>query len=209
MALSLFAARDAPAHAAVSRALFLETSASSTARPDRIDAWANRLDPIDVTTMGSHDVVSVRFYDRAGNVDDGARAELERVAAGAVEAHGLSLRVERLLVKAAYHFGGARVVIVSGWRARAGRHGTGEAIDFKLQGVRASVLAAYLRELPRVGVGIYTHPKTQFVHLDVRDPSFHWIDASPPGVKWRERQLGDAHAQERDASWTSDMDLPL
>jgi hypothetical protein len=75
--------------------------------------------------------------------------------------------------------------------------------------VYAGRLAAYLRGLPRVGVGIYIHPRTQFVHLDVRDQSYHWIDASPPGVKWRERQLHDAHAEKRDAAWTAQSDLPL
>ena len=44
---------------------------------------------------------------------------------------------------------------------------------------------------PRAGVGIYTNPRTQFVHLDVRDQSYHWVDASPPGVKWHEAQLRD------------------
>ena len=69
-------------------------------------------------------------------------------------------------------------------------------------------LAAYLRGLPRVGVGIYTHPRTQFVHLDVRDQSYHWLDASPPGVKWREMQLRDAGASKRDEAWTPARDLP-
>ena len=31
-----------------------------------------------------------------------------------------------------------------------------------------------------MGVGVYTNPLTQYVHLDVRERSYHWIDASPP-----------------------------
>ena len=112
------------------------------------------------------------------------------------------------MFKAAYHFKNAPVVVVSGWRANAGRHGTAEALDFKLRGVPSRSLAAYLRGLPRAGVGVYTHPRTQYVHLDVREPSFHWIDASPPGVKWREAQLGDRTCAKRDASWVPEMDLP-
>ena len=92
----------------------------------------------------------------------------------------LAARLEQLVVKAAHHFGDAHVLVVSGWRERAGRHTSGEALDFKLQGVAAAQLAAYLRGLPRVGVGIYTHPKTQYVHLDVRDASYHWLDALAP-----------------------------
>ncbi|MGD0527374.1 MAG: hypothetical protein ABSE49_19690, partial [Polyangiaceae bacterium] len=57
-------------------------------------------------------------------------------------------------------------------------------------------------------LGIYTHPKTQYVHLDVREPSFHWLDGSPPGVTWKERPLRDPGQAQRDASWTADGDLP-
>ena len=59
-----------------------------------------------------------------------------------------------------------------------------------------------------MGVGIYTHPRTQFVHLDVRDASYYWLDASPPGVKWHEARLYDPSAQKRDAAWTPEMDEP-
>jgi hypothetical protein len=59
-----------------------------------------------------------------------------------------------------------------------------------------------------VGVGIYTHPKTQFVHLDVRDRSFHWLDGSPPGVRWRERRLADPAQPKRDAAYVNVLDLP-
>jgi hypothetical protein len=120
----------------------------------------------------------------------------------------LAERLEKLVFKAAYRFGGARVDVLSGWRENAGRHSAGEALDFKLRGVAAATLAAYLRSLPRVGVGIYTHPRTQFVHLDVRDESYYWLDASPPGIHGRARQLRDPRAPQRDATWLPDMDLP-
>jgi hypothetical protein len=100
------------------------------------------------------------------------------------------------------------VVIVSGWRERGGRHAKGEAVDFRLDGVYAPTIAAYLRSLPRVGVGIYTHPDTQFVHVDVREPSYAWVDGSAPGVHGWERQLGLPHADKRDAGYQPEMDLP-
>jgi hypothetical protein len=149
------------------------------------------------------------LYDVAGEIDPEARAEFERIASrDPDEPHALSARVEQLVFKAAYHFGAPSMMVVSGWRWRAGRHGAGEAIDFKLKGVNAWKLGAYLRTLPRVGVGIYTNPATQFVHVDVRNPSYHWVDGSPPGVHWRERQLGDRKAEERDAAYAPEMDLP-
>ena len=151
----------------------------------------------------------VRLYADDGEIDETARETFERVAANDAEPHALAPRVEQLLMRAAYHFGAAPVQVVSAWRERASRHGTGEAIDFKLKGVGARQLAAYLRQLPRAGVGIYTNPRTQFVHLDVRDQSYHWVDASPPGVKWHEAQIRDPGAAKRDAAWTPEADLPI
>ena len=71
------------------------------------------------------------------------------------------------------------------------------------------MLAAYLRTLALVGVGLYTHPRTQYVHLDIRDESYHWIDGSPPGVTWREQQLLDWTRWKKDPSYTPEMDLPV
>jgi uncharacterized protein YcbK (DUF882 family) len=207
--LSLLCARDATAQGVTDSPSCVTTPAEVAIREARIDSWATRLAAIDVKNVVTRETTRLRLYAPTGAVDDGARDEFERVAATDNEKHVLSERLEQLVFKAAYHFGGVRVAIVSGWRQHAGRHTSGEALDFKLDGVYAGRLAAYLRGLPRVGVGIYTNPRTQFVHLDVRDQSYHWIDASPPGVKWHERQLHDAHADKRDAAWTPQGDLPL
>jgi len=173
----------------------------------RVVPWATGLAPIAVENE-TRESAPVRLYRDNGEIDDEALMAFERVACAGGPSHRLSVRLVQLVLRAAYHFGGAAVVIVSGWRDHAGRHGTGDAIDFKLRGVRAARLAAYLRGMPRAGVGVYTHPRTQFVHLDVRDSSYHWIDASPPGIHWREAQLRDPHAAQRDTAWTPDMDLP-
>ena len=70
------------------------------------------------------------------------------------------------------------------------------------------MLASYLRELPRTGVGVYTHPKTQYVHLDSREHSFHWLDASPPRRRWRENSIGARDLVVRDGAYTPALDLP-
>ena len=189
VALSLFVARDAPARVLRGAGACLETFVAATPPPTRVASWARALPPIEVAGVGTRERAPIRLYADDGEIDESAREMLERIAANDAEPHALAPRVEQLLVRAAYHFGAAPVQVVSAWRQRASRHGTGEAIDFKLKGVRARELAAYLRQLPRAGVGIYTNPRTQFVHLDVRDQSYHWVDASPPGVKWHEAQI--------------------
>jgi hypothetical protein len=63
-------------------------------------------------------------------------------------------------------------------------------------------LAAYVRQFGFVGVGVY--PKSGFVHLDVRDASFFWLDYSLPNERCRpeptllgEAKTMDARAKDR------------
>jgi uncharacterized protein YcbK (DUF882 family) len=208
VAVSLLFARDSRALQPLPGRQCIVTPFVEVAREARLDSWTARLSPIVVTNLTTHETAPVRLYTMDGAVDPSARQEFERIAAKYTEPHALSERLEQLVFKAAYHFGGASVQIVSGWRSHARRHTMGEALDFKLQGVYPGALAAYLRGLALVGVGIYTHPQTQFVHLDVREQSYHWVDASPPGIPWRERPLPNPHRDERDAQWTPENDLP-
>ena len=175
--------------------------------------WARTLEPVVVLNRNTNARGNVRLYDDHGVLDRGEARSFMRIA-GAAKAEPddderLDLRVVQLAVRASYHFGGAQISIVSATRPGArGKHGSGEALDFALEGVKAPALAAYLRGTPRAGVGIYTHPKTQYVHLDVREHSYHWIDGSPPGVTWREQLLADPRQAARDGSYAAAMDLP-
>ncbi|MBS2019116.1 MAG: DUF882 domain-containing protein [Deltaproteobacteria bacterium] len=184
---------------------------------DAVEPWAAKLGPIEVLNRNTNAQGKIRLYDDHGVVDRGAARDFMRIAGRQHDAPSdasddderLDLRLVQLVVRASYHFGGAPVKIISGTRPGGnGKHGTGEALDFSLEGVKAPLLAAYLRGTPRAGVGIYTHPKTQYVHLDVRDRSFHWIDGSPPGVTWREQLISDPKQGARDASYAPTLDLP-
>jgi uncharacterized protein YcbK (DUF882 family) len=194
--------------------VLLQTAAADTplqaaVRSARSVPWADSLPAVEVVSETTREHASIRLYGSNGEVDDAALARFDEIAAREGDVHDLSPRVVQLVFKAAYHFKSTRIVIVSAWRADAGRHTTGEAVDFKLEHVRANQLAAWCRTLARAGVGIYTHPRTQYVHLDVRDMSYHWLDASPPGIKWREKQLRDPAQKKRDAAWSPEQDLPL
>lgn len=184
---------------------------------DAVQPWAAALGAIDVLNRNTNGRAKIRLYDDHGVLDRSEARSFMRVAGSAHAApddasdddERLDLRVVQLAIRASYHFNGAPIEIVSATRPGTnGKHGTGEALDFALTGVKAPVLAAYLRTTPRAGVGIYTHPKTQYVHLDVRDHSYHWIDGSPPGVTWREQLLSDPKRAARDDSWSPALDLP-
>ncbi|MEO6600069.1 MAG: DUF882 domain-containing protein [Polyangiaceae bacterium] len=159
----------------------------------------------------------VRLYDDRGQVDEQEAQKLDALLCDTRDPKNwatiaLDRRTLQLSVRAAFHFHVNEIAVVSAYRQpgrrREGPHAEGRAIDFRLPGVAPRLLASYLRTLPRVGVGIYTHPKTGFVHLDDREHSFHWLDASPPGRHWRERSIGGRGLALRDASYSRADDWP-
>jgi uncharacterized protein YcbK (DUF882 family) len=175
------------------------------------------LPALHVENQTSRESRDVKLYDTGGRLDEVAATQLDDLLCDARDPkHHETTRINRrtlqLLFKAAYHFASYEVEVVSAYRKpgrrREGPHATGAAIDFRLRGVTAKLLASYLRELPRTGVGIYTHPKTQYVHLDSREHSFHWIDASPPRRTWRERSIGIPDLEKRDSRYDPAGDLP-
>ena len=188
--------------------------------PPRPDAtlleveWAKQLRPLRVDTANTGAKIDVQLYAKDGSVDPTAVDAFSNAVADANGSFPLSERLVQLAIKAAHHFGARELEVVSAYRKprrkdSGDHHSKGEALDFRLPGVDYRQLAVYLRSLPRVGVGVYTDRRTRYVHLDVRDRSFHWLDASPPGVTWREAALPDAKQAVRDASYDVESDLPL
>ena len=176
--------------------------------------WAQRLGPLlfrDVNTLAT---VTLRLYREDGAVDDDAAAEVERVlwAAKDGDPPHVSRRLLQLVVKAATRLDAHEVDVISSHRGKArkgSRHRSGEAIDFVFPGVTPKKIAEVCRGFARVGVGQYVNKRSQFVHLDVREHSYHWVDGSPPGRSWREQPLPDVTAAARDAAYTPEQDLPL
>lgn len=175
--------------------------------------WAVELAPLKVVCANTGESATISLYGHDGALDPGALEAFSRIAADSNGYSPLSPRLLQLAVKAAHHFRASTFVVVSAFRqkrrGKTDHHTAGEALDFKLPGVDYRRLAAHLRGYPLVGVGVYTHPKTQYVHLDVRDRSYHWLDASPPGVTWREALMADPGQAVRDGSYTPESDLPI
>lgn len=177
----------------------------------------NALPALSIENQTSRETQQLKLYDATGRVDEAAAARLDALLCDARDPkHHQTGHIDRrtlqLIYKAAYHFGSYEVEVVSAYRKpgrrREGPHGTGAAVDFRLRNVTAAVLAAFLRDQPRTGVGVYTHPKTQYVHLDVREHSFHWLDASPPRRRWREKSIGARDLEQRDKQYRPALDWP-
>jgi uncharacterized protein YcbK (DUF882 family) len=214
------ASADDPPFAPSARVLDVEAwPPDQSAEAERAEPFTPfvRLPSLHVHNINTNQAADVRLYDFQGRVDRRAAARLDELLADTRDpAHPhvatLDRRALQLLFRTAYHFGAKQVVVVSAFRKPGkrgeGLHASARAIDFKVTGVRASVVADYLMTLPRVGVGLYTHPDTQFVHLDVRDRSYHWVDTSPPGGQGSEWPLGRAGLDARDAAYARQSDWP-
>ncbi len=176
-----------------------------------------KLWPVRFFNVRTREADDVRLYDVFGGMNSSAAARMDQLLADSREPDDvhktmMDRRVMQLVFKAAYHFGVHDVTIISGYRdpgrSSEGRHGEGKAMDVQFKGVSPGALAAYFRTQARVGVGIYTNAHTQFVHVDHRDASFFWLDASPPGRRWRERPLARGTADLRDGAYRCEDDWP-
>jgi uncharacterized protein YcbK (DUF882 family) len=203
--------------AAATPPIALTTSAPAAAVQAELGPDLPFSPPVRFSNENTQQSESIQLYDATGHVDEGQAARLDALLCDTRDPKAwatltLDRRTLQLAVRAALHFRALEVQVISAYRKpgrrREGLHATGKAIDFKLPGVTARVLAAYLRTLPRVGVGIYTHPKTSYVHLDDREHSFHWLDASPPGRTYREQSIGNASLPKRDAAYARADDWP-
>ncbi|MFO0679812.1 MAG: DUF882 domain-containing protein [Polyangiaceae bacterium] len=113
--------------------------------------------------------------------------------------HPVEPRELDLLYAIQRHFAAPSIRVISGYRTPHGghsNHGRGRAVDLVVPGVSDEEVAKFARTLGFVGVGIYPH--SGFVHVDVRDRSYFWVDASGPGKKNRERGILGALASESD-----------
>jgi uncharacterized protein YcbK (DUF882 family) len=125
--------------------------------------------------------------------------------------HPLHPRLADLLYRIQTHFDAAELRMLSGYRSPKGgkqsNHGRGRAMDLVVPGHGDEEVARFVREQGFAGVGVY--PTSGFVHVDVRDKSYFWIDASGPGRKNRERGVLHDVAQRADSHALARGDRPV
>ncbi len=119
--------------------------------------------------------------------------------------HPIDPKILDLVYRVQVHFKAHEVRIISGYRTpRHGptsNHGRGRAIDLVVPGASDEDVAKFAREQGFVGVGVY--PVSGFVHLDVRDRSYFWVDTSGPGKRSRTRGILADLAAKSDAAATA------
>lgn len=142
----------------------------------------NMPERVTLAASGDHGGFSAEDLDRAAHLLRDPRSGDE---------HPIDPRLLDLVYRVAVRFSAHEVRIISGYRTpRHGRHSNhakGRAIDLVVPGAGDEDVARFAREQGFVGVGVY--PTSGFVHLDVRDRSYFWVDSSGPGKRNRTRGI--------------------
>jgi uncharacterized protein YcbK (DUF882 family) len=157
-----------------------EISRDESGRPKLVLVSLNTNERVELSASADQGLFSASELDRAAFA-------LREPSSG--NAHPVEPRLIDLVYRIQTHFAAQEVRIISGYRTPHGRnasnHGRGRAIDLVVPGTSDADVASFARELGFVGVGIY--PTSGFVHIDVRERSYFWVDASSPGRRNRER----------------------
>lgn len=143
--------------------------------------------------LNTRERAQIRLYDNAGRLRIEALDEINRLLRDqrADLVRPIHPRTVAMLYIVGQHYD-AELEVVSGYRlggvnaSETSRHASGEACDFRIDGVGVRTLARFLEgEFANVGVGYY--PTSGFVHLDTRQVTYYWVDYSGPGERSRER----------------------
>ncbi len=144
-----------------------------------------------------------------------ASADLDRAARllrepGSGSEHPVEPRTLDLVYRIQTHFHAQEIRVISGYRVpRQGHsnHGKGRAIDLVVPGTSDEDVAKFARDQGFTGVGVY--PVSGFVHVDVRERSYFWVDVSGPGKRNRERGILGDLAQKSDAQAIARGERPI
>lgn len=157
--------------------------------PPKVDSYAARPKRPGVVRLSrGGSVFSGRVFDRRRRPVPSAIAAIDALLFDrrTQRTHSTDPRLLEMIVTVSDHFGGRPIQVVSGYREESSNHYTtrsnhnlGRAMDFRVEGVPNDAVRDYCHQLSKVGVGFY--PNSSFVHLDVRDITTHWTDASGPG----------------------------
>jgi uncharacterized protein YcbK (DUF882 family) len=151
-------------------------------RPKLVIVSLNTNDRVELSALTDRGGFAATDLDRAAFV-------LREPSSG--NAHPVEPRLVDLVYRIQLEFSAPEIRVISGYRTPHGRnasnHGHGRAIDIVVPGAADADVAKFARELGFVGVGIY--PTSGFVHVDVRDRSYFWVDSSAPGRRNSERGI--------------------
>jgi uncharacterized protein YcbK (DUF882 family) len=145
----------------------------------------NTQERVELSALSASGGFATRDLDRAAHL-------LREPSSG--NEHPIEPRVLDAIYRIQTHFSAQEIRVISGYRtpaaiasSRGSQHGRGRAIDVIVPGTSDDDVAKFARDMGYMGVGVY--PASGFVHVDVRDRSYFWVDSSGPGGRTRERGI--------------------
>lgn len=171
-------------------------------RPKLVVFSLNTQERVELTAMSDGGGFSAEDLERAAHA-------LREPSSG--NEHPIHPRILDVVYRLQRRFTAQEIRVISGYRTprggRASNHGKGRAIDLVVPGASDDDIATFAREQGFVGVGVY--PVSGFVHVDVRDRSFFWVDTSGPGRRSRLRAVLGGLAREVDEKARARGDAPV
>ena len=164
----------------------------ASGRPLLVLQGLNIPDHVELTPKNERGGFSAEDLDRAAHV-------MREPSSG--NEHPIDPRLLDAIYRLEAHFHAHEIRIISGYRTPRGgatsNHGKGRAMDLVVPGASDEEVAKFAREQGFAGVGIY--PTSGFVHVDVRERSYFWVDTSGPGKRSRIRGILADLAQKSDS----------
>lgn len=167
--------------------------------------WQAGMRDIVVSSVNTGETAVVRPFRPDGSLDPEAATTLRHLLRDqrASADHEVDPRLVSVLYRLVSVLDAPQVNLISGFRVQRGRghslHGEGRAIDIILPGVDPERVAEVARGFGHTGVGVY--PTSGFVHVDVRDRSYFWVDRSGPGQRGRVVQVRSDESRAADAAY--------
>lgn len=195
-------ARLAAYQASVERWQTLDPSVRTT--------WQAGMRDIVFHAVNTGETVVVRPFRPDGSLDPQAVQAVRHLLRDqrADQDHEVAPRLLAVLYRLVSALDAPQINVVSGYRVQHGRghslHGEGQAIDIIVPGVEPERVAEVARAFGHCGVG--TYPTSGFVHVDVRDRSYFWIDRSGPGQHGRVVQVRADESRAADARFDAAND---
>lgn len=159
-------------------------AASSELREEALSTPSGHLE---LTAVNFHEKIVVDIYNEDGSYNEEALDELNHLFR--CRRTGTERAIDpRLFVVLSHVYDHYQkpLELVSGFRNQqrvTSFHFHGSASDIRIPGVSDKELHKFVGSLDIGGMGLGIYPKAGFIHVDIRpEPSYRWVDNSPPGT---------------------------
>jgi uncharacterized protein YcbK (DUF882 family) len=133
-----------------------------------------------IAAANAAEEVEVNINLASGELDEASNRAIRRLMR--CRRTGAEVPIDPRLIELLWNLSqrtGQKIIVISGYRAPAfaaagSYHPRGMAADIRIPGLTALMIRDLAKSLGARGIGYY--PRSQFVHVDVRDEPYFWTD---------------------------------